>query len=401
MTTWSRPGVLFARAIRRIGGAVADAVDVVWRTVDFARPLYARGSEVPHCRRAGLVGAAAADELLLAGFRQLRAPDDAAFATSRAEARNLLEHLDRTGVLAEPVRYHTAPAAPDLEWRIRDIAGRRFEHATFSSPYAPDASVPGAARYAEHTGNEIAHVWMLRQSYSAPWIVCVHGAGMGDPIVDLVLFRAAALHREGFNVAIPVLPHHGPRGAGRFEIAFPSDDAAVNLHGASQAIADVRAVLAHIAARRESAILTGISLGGYVAAAVAALEPSLAGVIAGVPVVSLAELLRTHAPPRFAHHERFAELVADARALEVVTSPIHLGHPATPIRRIWAGRADRLVRPDQVERLAEHWGVDHPTWYSGGHLGFFAAPSVRRCIREALADTGFAPHRAERVVVAA
>ena len=41
-------------------------------------------------------------------------------------------------------------------------------------------------------------------------------------------------------------------------------------------------------------MLFGLSLGGYVAAAVAALEPALAGVVVGVPVVDIPEIIRTN-----------------------------------------------------------------------------------------------------------
>ena len=373
-----------------MGRVALDFMDTGRRTYDFARPLYRREAPIGRFERARLITGAAADELMLSLFRQVRTPDHLDIARTLAEARTLVEYLDHAGALTDPTIYHEAPRVPDLEWRSRAIAGRRFEHVTFRSPYAPGVSVPGAARYAEHTRNEIAHAWILRQQSPAPWVVCVHGAGMGDPMVDLALFRAAALHREGFNVAIPVLPHHGPRGTGRFQLAFPSADLVGNFHGAAQAIVDVRAVLAYIAARDESAALYGISLGGYIAAAVASLEPSLAAVIVGVPVVAMADLFRTHASRRSADDEGLVGLLECARELEAVTSPVRLGRPVTTIRRIYAGRADRLVRPDQVEKLVEYWGVGDVTWYSGGHIGFMTAASVRRYLSEAFLDAGIA-----------
>jgi len=397
----ARPSAQIGRVVKRMGRVSLDFMDTGRRTYDFARPLYRREAPIGRLERARLIAAAGADELMLTLFRQSRTPDHEKIATTLAEAPTLVEYLDHAGALTDPTIYHEAPRVPDLEWRSRSIAGRRFEHVTFPSPYAPGASVPGAARYAEQTRNETAHAWMLRQQSPAPWIVCVHGAGMGDPMVDLTLFRAAALHREGFNVAIPVLPHHGPRGAGRFQLAFPSADLVGNLHGAAQAIADVRAVLAYIAARDEPAALYGISLGAYVAAAVAPLEPSLAAVIVGVPIVAMADLFRTHAARQNANDKSFVGLFECARDLEAVTSPLRLGRPVTKIRRIWAGRADRLVRPDQVEKLVEHWGVGDATWYSGGHIGFMTSKAVRRCLSEALLDAGIARRHNGHIVAVA
>jgi len=196
------------------------------------------------------------------------------------------------------------------------------------------------------------------------------------------------------------LPHHGPRGVARFEGAFPSVDVVSNLHGASQAIADVRSVLAYIAERGEPAALYGLSLGGYVAGAVAALEPSLSAVVVGVPVVNLARLMRSHTPVRNSRDPHYREMFDRAADLEAVTSPIHLGRPATSVRRVYAGRADRLVPPDQVDELVAHWAIDDADWYSGGHLGFMATPAVRRCLDDALVDAGLARRHDGQIVAA-
>jgi pimeloyl-ACP methyl ester carboxylesterase len=375
---------------RRGGAALADAFDALRRVLGYARSVSRAPGAGGVLRRARLVAAAAGDEFLLATFRQLHAPDEDAFATKLGEARELVAYLDAAGVLAAPWTFHVQPPAPNLEERARRVGRVWIEHATFASPYHPDATVPGATRYREHTLNDTVHAWMLRQPGPAPWIVCLHGAGMGDPFADMFAFRAASLHQAGFNVAIPVLPHHGPRGAGRFTLAFPGDDPVVNLHGAAQAIADVRTVLAYIGARDERAVLCGISLGSYIAAAVSALEPDVAGVVVGVPVVDIPELLRTHAPPRFARHPRFAALHQVSCRLDAVTSPISLGVPATDVRRIWAGLADRLVRPSQVARLVEHWDIDSASWYPGGHIGFLGSHAVRRCIGDAFVDADIA-----------
>ena len=377
--------------LQRLRTAGSDLSAAVHRTFDFARQLFTERQPGRPLQRAALVAAAAGDELLLACFQQLHAPlNDKAFAETLGESRDLVSYLEGREAMTEPGTWHVDPAPAPLTESARRIAHISFSHATYPSPYVLEDGVPGASRYAQHTRNEVVHAWLLRQARSAPWVVCVHGAGMGDPFADLAAFRASSLHRAGFNVAIPVLPHHGPRGSGRFTLAFPSDDPAGNLHGASQAIADVRALLAYIEACGERAVLFGISLGAYVAGAVAALEPSLAGVVVGVPVVDIPDLLRTHAPARFLRHPRFEDLYQLAGRLDPVTSPLGLSPPVTGVRRIWAGRADRLVRPTQVERLSARWGTPEVSWYQGGHLGFFGAPTVRRCVSNALVDAGVA-----------
>lgn len=376
---------------RRLWTISEDLLDTMQGTIGFARSLGSDPDAGGGLRQAGLVAAAAADGLMLATFRQLRAPtSDERVGEVLGEAAALVEHLERHGVFADPVAYHRAPSIAAIEAVTRRVGRTRFGHATYPSPYRPDPDLPGAERFYEATDNHTVHAWMLRQAVRAPWVVCLHGAGMGDPLADIVAFRAGWLHRHGFNVAIPVLPHHGPRGTGRFAVAFPTDDPAVNFHAATQAIADVRALLGYIDEHHEPAVLFGISLGGYVAASVAALEPNLAGVILGIPVVDIADLMRTHAPPRFVHHPAFAEFCALAGRLDSVTSALGLPIPRADVRRIWAGRADRLVRPPHVERLVSHWGGPEVCWYSGGHVGFLTAPVVHRHIERALVDSGVA-----------
>ncbi|HEY5011163.1 MAG TPA: hypothetical protein VIK61_00455, partial [Acidimicrobiia bacterium] len=79
-----------------------------------------------------------------------------------------------------------------------------------------------------------------------------------------------------------------------------------------------------------------------------------------------------------------------AGRLDSVTSALGLPIPRTDVRRIWAGRADRLVQPQHVERLVSHWGGPEICWYSGGHVGFLTAPVVHRHIERALVDSGVA-----------
>lgn len=372
---WSR--------LRNLGSDVAAGFERMVRSV---RAVSAPEPSRPTAARLG--AAAVLDEALLTTFQIVRSPTDQDhFAPQLDEANELIAHL-RADPAAADAGYHVRPAPASFTGTERQLGHVRFHHAAFASAYAPSPTVPGAERFAEQTDNRVAHAWILGHDHAAPWIVCVHGAGMGDPLVDIFAFRAGALHRAGFNVAIPVLPHHGPRGSGRLATAFPTDDAVLNFHGAAQAIADVRAVLATIATREEPAMLLGISLGGYVAAAVAALEPALRGVVVGVPVTDLAMLLRRHAPPRFARHPLFEPMCDASHALEAWCSPLSLPVPATPVRRVWAGRADRLVHPDQVERIIEHWAAEGTWWYTGGHVGFLGRPSVQHYVGRALVDAG-------------
>lgn len=375
--------------LRRIGVIGADVAAGMARAGGFIGSLRRRSGSVSRYDAVRMGAAAVVDEALLTIFQLVRSPnDETRFASNLDAGHELLGYLRGAESPAAAASYHQRPGPAEFAGVERRLGHVRFRHASFPSRYAPPMSVPGSGRFLAETDNQVAHAWILRHDEPAPWIVCVHGAGMGDPLADIFAFRAGALHRAGFNVAIPVLPHHGPRGVGRFAVGFPTDDPVMNFHGTAQAIADVRAVLVAIEQREEPAMLFAISLGGYVAAAVAGLEPAVRGVVVGVPVVDLAALVRRHAPGRFARHPLFEPMCDVSASLESYCSPLDLPVPRTPVRRVWAGRADRLVRPDQVERLIERWDGAPTYWYQGGHMGFLGLPQVRRATRDAIVDSG-------------
>ena len=56
-------------------------------------------------------------------------------------------------------------------------------------------------------------------------------------------------------------------------------------------------------------------------------------------------------------------------------------------RFIFAGLADRWVRPGNVKTLWEHWDEPEILWYQGAHLSFAFESSVRRFIGDALHST--------------
>ena len=195
----------------------------------------------------------------------------------------------------------------------------------------------------------MAHAWLRRRPDAGRrWLICVPGYGMGAPLVDLTAFDAARLGRElGINVAVPVLPLHGPRRTGWISgDSFFAGDCLDTMHAQAQAVWDVRRLIAWIRAEGGRAIgVYGLSLGGYTTALLAALEPRLACVVAGIPASDFVELARHHLP---------GGLLADALRAGVdwkvvqdlyrVISPLAMP-PRVPWARryLFAGTADRIV----------------------------------------------------------
>lgn len=351
---------------------------------------------LPTPRPRPLVAAQAGiDETLLALFRLGRRPQPPdVFARIEAEAEEAIQLYGREGWLQDPLLFHATPP-PLVEPRlVRARAGSLvYEHCTFDSEYEPYLDEPGRDRWLGYAANRTAHAWVLRHDEPRPWLVCIHGAGMGHPFVDLNAFRAGWLHRElGLNLAFPVLPLHGPRREGSpFGVGFPSDELLDTVHGVAQAVWDTRRLVTWIRAQGGEVVgLNGLSLGGYTTAVIAGVEPDLACVIVGVPAVDFAGLFARHAPARYRRRGDYDALSGLAHRVHHVVSPLAFT-PRVPRHRrfIYAGLADRMVHPlQQVGTLWAHWDQPRILWFEGSHIGFRFSREVRAFVVEALVESG-------------
>ena len=113
-----------------------------------------------------------------------------------AEAESALEFMREHGWLEDPAAYHRTPPPVD-RWHLAPrtawgTGGRtRYGHLEFASGFEPHAGAPGGERWASYEANRTVHAWVLEhESGPRPWIVCVHGFGMGNPTVDFHGFQA-------------------------------------------------------------------------------------------------------------------------------------------------------------------------------------------------------------------
>ena len=344
----------------------------------------------------GFVLQAAMDEALLAlamgPNRFPRRADYNRVGTELAEMRDL---FDRRGWSAQPRSYHRDP--PPLEspaeskgWAL----GLAYSRIRFPSGYEPRADEPGAQRWSSYTANRTATAAVLRHPGAPrPWVVAIHGFGMGVPFMDFVGLQAAKLHRDlGVNVVLPVLPMHGPRRLSRVGgEQFLGFDLVNTVHGFAQSVWDIRRIIGWVRARGAPSIgLYGVSLGGYTAALVAGIEPDLACVVAGIPVADLPALFHAHSPIHVRIRSiEHAILGGNAEAVHRVVSPLALD-PQVPReqRFIYAGLGDRLARPAQARMLWSHWEEPSIEWFAGNHVGYLWAPAVRRYLLESLTSSG-------------
>ena len=193
---------------------------------------------------------------------------------SLSDRRRVAREIDKALVLYEkrgwletPERYHRAPRPLERvrSEPVRSLWGA-YTHLKFDSGYQPHVGEPGRRRWLGYGPNRTAHAWLLEhEGEPRPWLVCVPGYRMGRPAVDFAGFRARWLHRElSLNVAIPVLPLHGPRRVGRRGgDGFLTGDFLDTVHAQAQAVHDVRRLVGWLRQRRGAPALGvyGVSLG--------------------------------------------------------------------------------------------------------------------------------------------
>lgn len=356
--------------------------------------------DVPESRLTAAIAAQVAlDECVLAVFNNpSRLPEPEQLARVGEEMTTAQGLYRASGWLDRPADFHLEP--PVLERpgvRPARWLGLRYECVTFDSGYEPHRDEPGRERWLGYEANRTGYAWVLRhRDGPRPWLVCLHGFGTGRAFMDLYAFRAAFLHHAlGVNLAIPVLPMHGPRSIGRFSGAeFMSWDLLNVVHGMTQSVWDVRRLLSWIRATQDASAvgLYGVSLGGYLTALVGGVDGDLDCAIAGIPMSDLPSLFAHHAPERLRRRPDSEYLLGPVTddVLKVV-SPLAL-EPLVPRDRrfLYAGLVDRMATPRQAHLLWEHWERPRIAWYDGNHVGFLWSGAVNEFVREALATSGLA-----------
>ncbi|NKF24434.1 alpha/beta hydrolase family protein [Solimonas marina] len=321
---------------------------------------------------------------------------DAALRTCEDSLR-MEEVIKQHGWHDAPAEMHPAPPAPDETYVDRGrIYGAEFEILRFDSAYVPPDDLPNATTWKSHVNNAECHVRMLRHpGKPRPWLLCIHGYRMGTPWMDMGLFSPRWLHqRLGLNIIQPVLPLHGPRKISlRTGDHYLDGDLTDLVYAESQALWDLRRTLAWLRQNDPGARVGvyGISLGGYNAALLSGYDADLDFVIAGIPVVDLAQALWSVAPP--AHRAYFAEHGLDEARYRSILKPVSPLSQAPLIDRerlfVVAATADRIVVPAHPLALSQHWNVP-VQWYQGSHLSVRGEHEVRDTLKMAMSRANWA-----------
>ena len=219
-----------------------------------------------------------------------------------------------------------------------------------------------------------------------PTLCVIHGFMGSAYLFNGVFFSLPWFYRSGYDVALFTLPFHG----GRAEKYSPFSGYGYFSHGMSgfaeamaQAVHDFRSMLDYLESTGvDRFALTGLSLGGYTSALLAAVEPRLQAVIPNVPVVSVESEIRDWFPANMVLHggQRLGQVADDEFvAATAYHSPLNYAPLIAKERRlIITGLGDRLAPPEQSEMLWRHWDQCALHWFPGNHVLHVSQPTYLR-----------------------
>jgi len=350
----------------------------------------------------GLAGAVTLDTLMTLPMGLLSSTGSADhYERASAELDEAIAFYDRAGWLDDHTLRHPAPT----EVPGGSIGALRggLEEFTFDSDWDPVEGEPGGERWRSFSANHVVPVRLMRHpGEPRPWLVAIHGQSMGRAR-DHRMLRVRRLHEEfGVNVALPVLPLHGPRAEGFApDRMFVSNVYPVNnVLGLTQSIWDIRRLLSWLRAEQGAPAVgvLGLSLGSYVCSLLAALEADLACVIALVPQADLAASLRA-AEPAVPSKRRLHQALYDERATIALRPVSPLAGPClVPKERrfIVAGQIDRIAAPTGAAALWRHWDEPSILWRPRGHLTTGRSPAYDEHLSSILVSSGLTADASSR-----
>ena len=321
-----------------------------------------------------------ADHLLVATLERLLMsrdePDTSGDVHGRVREVGAIYTTD--ALLSRPADYFRAPpplAMVTIKGRGRLRGGRRLR-LSFPSSYRTHDPAFQPALDVFRENRECHALYLTRGKPGTPTVVCIHFWFGGHLALDERILAARTYYRAGMDVLLFTLPFHGPRTPRQARLSgqlFPNRDLQRTNEAFGQAAWDLRALLGWL--RRERGAgptgLVGLSLGGYMAALMAGLDPELAFVAPVMAPCSFADVFWQHGEgrPGRVQAESVGFNLWDFRTLWAVHCPL-MHQPRLPRERllIVRGEGDRVVPAAHPLALARHWGGPRTLTFPGSHL---------------------------------
>lgn len=252
--------------------------------------------------------------------------------------------------------------------------------------------------YARHQRNRIA--WAEHWSHAdepRPTICVIHGF-VADPYwVNSRFLALPWFYKQGYNVLLYTLPFHGRRqdmlspfsGHGYFSHGFAHLNETI-----AHAVHDFRLFMDFLEGSGVSKIgVTGISLGGYTSALLAAVEDRLAFAVPNVPLASILDLVLQWTPVGQVLKAGLRLAGSDIREVRHATAvSCPLTYPPKIPREnlmIIGGAGDRFAPPKHVRLLWDHWDRPRLHWFPGNHLIHLDQGIYLKEMASFLRETGF------------
>ena len=313
-----------------------------------------------------------------------------------------MTHSERIVALDETSRLYADldgffPLPKAIDPVLREVSTGVVD-ARWQSTYEPHAAAVGE-RYLANVENRTAWARLRSAGPNRPAVIALHGYMSGSWVVEEAHWPLEWLARRGLDVALPILPFHGPRaGARRGPPPFPSSDARLTNEGFRQAVSDVVALARFLRARGAPKVgVMGASLGGYTSALVATVSDESDFVMPMIPLASIADFAREQG-----RLGKGVEAELQHRALEKanwVVSPL-----ARPLRMsascalVVAAANDRITPSAHALRIVDHFHCEHVT-IPGGHLLQLGRREGFRALGELLEREGIIAPRRTRPVM--
>lgn len=304
--------------------------------------------------------------------------------------------FEGTPLLSQPERLFLAPPEPSPSERPVRPGVVDLAWPSACEPWLAEVAERHLATVENRTARARLHSLPARSKVARGAVVAVHGYMGGVPLLDEPQWPIASLIRRGLDVAMPILPFHGPRGgARRGAPPFPSSDPRLTIEGFRQAASDVRALARFLRARGAPFVgVMGASLGGYTAALLATVTDDFDFVMPMIPLASLADYALEHGTLGEGA-EALLQRDALAEAYAVV-SPLARPSRVKSSRALVAGASfDQVTPASHARRLAAHFAcelVEIP----GGHLLQFGRDEAFRALLTMLEREGFVTPRPAR-----
>lgn len=252
---------------------------------------------------------------------------------------------------------------------------RRFQ-LSFASPFQP-LNPYARPQFEAMQHNAVAHAqhW-CHGDRPRPTLIVIHGFAADPHWLNAHALSLADFYQRGYDILLFTYPHHGRRaergdwfsGQGLFGRGLVSFNESP-LH----AIHDLRVFIDYLQGRGVEQIgVSGISLGGYTAALLAAVDGRLDYCIPIVPAVSPIDVFLEWQPTGILLSQlmrRQGVGVAEMRGLLAVHNPLTYASTLDGQRMLIIGGAgDRVTMPRHLRLLQRHWPGSELHWFPGNHI---------------------------------